>query len=424
MNTPGRVKNITVFVEHFPPYLGSDRTIYELARRAVNHGVNVHFIATQPLRYLLGGRPPDWSYKKNWYNPPPQIHPNVTSEYLLVNPFLESMWRKLPPLALFLTVILFTLRSLTPIIRHHTDVVVAAHATPICGVVAFIVSKLTFRRLVMGCPDWMSAYAAELIGSTLSSFGPVLLQLLEMRLYKWSTMIFTVTEYLKILLVSSGVHPSKIVVIPNGVDSDMFSPSVDTSDIKRKYRLENVCVIFFSGHLEDWTGITTLYDLAVRLDKDFPESRLLLVGSGDSIVTLFERLSRKNLGHMLIHAGLHPHSEMPKFTACADISLCIFPDTPLAHAASPLKLFEYMASGNAIVATALAGTREVLDDAAGILVPPNDDEALCDAVITLCKDKELREKMGAEARRLAEEKYSWNNLAQVFVDACSQALST
>ncbi len=419
----GRIQNLTVFVEHFPPFLGSDRTIFELARRVADQGVRVHFIATQPLRYLVGGRPDDWPYKKNWSAPPPKVHPNITAEYLLVSKHMESMWRRWPPIALLLTIFLFTIYSLKPIIRHHSDLVVAAHATPICGIVAFLSAKLTFRRTLMGCPDWMTAYAAELIGSSMSSLGPVLLQLLETRLYKWSDRIVTVTECLKGILVSNGIPAEKIAVIPNGVDPDLFSPSVDSSEIKHKYKLENVCVVFFSGHLEEWAGLSALYDLAIRLDEEFPDSRLLLVGSGDSIVTLFERLVRKNLGHMLVHAGLHPHEDMPKFTAAADISLCIFPDNPVAHAASPLKLFEYMASGNAVVATALAGTREVLREDTGILVPPNDTDALCEAVIRLCKDPALRRQMGRNARLLAEEKFSWKSLAKRFVDECYHAIA-
>ncbi|MHA1771474.1 MAG: hypothetical protein ACTSXS_07835, partial [Candidatus Thorarchaeota archaeon] len=102
----GRIQNLTIFVEHFPPFLGSDRTIFELARRVADRGIHIHFIATQPLRYLVGGRPDDWPYKKNWSGPPKHVHPNITAEYLLVNKHMESMWRRWPPLALLLTIFL------------------------------------------------------------------------------------------------------------------------------------------------------------------------------------------------------------------------------------------------------------------------------------------------------------------------------
>ena len=418
---PG-VRRITVFVEHFPPYLGSDRSVFELGRRAADRGISIQFIATQPLRYLLGGRPPDWKYKKRWSQPPPKVHPNITAHYLITGKNIESVWKRNRYLALLLTILLFTAYSIRPIIRHSSDLVVAAHATPLLGVVAMLAAKLTRRRLLMGCPDWMSAYAAGLLGTSLHSLGPRLLHILEVRLYKWSDRVFTVTHFLRRLLIHAGVSPDKIAVIPNGVDPKMFSPEVDTSAVKRKYRLEDLRVILFSGHLEEWAGLSLIYDLARRLDKEYPDSRILLVGSGESIVELFDRLVRRNLGHMLIHAGLHPYEAMPVFTAAADIALCIFPDTPVAHAASPLKIFEYMAAGTAVVATAVAGTLEALSEGGGILVPPNDSEALCDAVIRLCRDDRLREDLSRKAREVVEQRYSWDQLAERFLEECDRCV--
>lgn len=411
-----------MFVEHFPPYLGSDRSVFELAKRAAARDVRVQFIATQPLRYLLGGRPDDWEYKKHWSRPPPQVHPNITAHYLLVGRRLEGLWKRSRIIALLITILLFTAYSIRPILRHNSDLIISAHATPLLGVVALLSARLTLRRLFMGCPDWMSAYAAGLLGTSMHSLGPMLLHVLETQLYKWSDRVFTVTHYLRRLLIHAGVPTDKIVVIPNGVDPHEFSPDVDTSTVRRRYHLEGLRVILFSGHLEEWAGVSLMYDLAARLDREYPDSRILLVGSGESIVELFDRLVSSNLGHMLIHAGLHPHEEMPKFTAAADVALCLFPDSPVAHAASPLKLFEYMAAGTAIVATSVSGTAEVLSSGGGILVPPGDGNALCEAVIRLCRDDELRSRLGAEARAIVERGYSWDHLADVFLRECVRVL--
>jgi len=416
------VRSMVIFVEHFPPFLGSDRSIYELARRVADRGVRIHFIATQPLRYLLGRRPPTWEYAKNWAHPPPKVHPNITADYLIVNQYIRKMWRRFPPLALVLTVLLFAVYSLRPVIENRPQVIVAAHATPIVGVVSLLVSRMTFRKLIVGCPDWMAAYAAELAGASLTSFGPALLQLVEIQLYKWSNGIFAATTFLKNLLVSLGVSAHRIVVIPNGVDPAVFTPWVDTSRVRKRYRLGDVCVILFSGHLEEWAGVSLLYDLAVRLERDYPDSRILLVGSGESIVRLYERLIQGNLGYMVVHAGLRPFEEMPEFTAAADIALCVFPNTPVAHAASPLKLFEYMAAGAAVVATAVSGTAEVLRSGCGVLVPPNDAQAFCNAVLDLCRNCSLREVLGRKARRVVEARYSWFQLADEFLSYCTRAI--
>jgi glycosyltransferase involved in cell wall biosynthesis len=257
----------------------------------------------------------------------------------------------------------------------------------------------------------------------MNTLGPVFLQMVEFRLYKWSNQVFAATYYLKKLLISRGVDSESIVVIPNGVDISVFNPDVDSSEIRKKYRLGKSLIVLFSGHLEDWAGVDLIYDLAERLNQDVPNSTILLVGSGESTSRLFERLVHANLGHMLTHAGLHPYEEMPKFTALSDVSLCIFPDTPVAHAASPLKLFEYLASGRAVVATRVAGTAEVLDDTTGMLVEPGDIQGICDAVIKLSSNPELRNSLGIRGRKHVEEHYSWDILAEKFLKVCKGVIS-
>ncbi len=415
-----KVERIAVFVEHFPPFLGSDRTVYELATRVAQRGVKVHFVATQPLRYLVGQRPDDWAYKENWSGPPPDIHPNVTGEYLLLNRYLEVMWRKFPPIAYLITIALFTLSGIRAILKHQADLVVSAHASPIVGVVALLSARMSLRPIMMGCPDWMAAYAASLVDESISSLGPVLLQLAENLLYRLSNRVFAATHFLERLLVGYGIPSEKIVVIPNGVDVTNFRPDVATDAIDEKYRLGDRCIILFTGHLEEWAGVSAVYDLAKRLDEDFRGSLILLVGSGDPSTGLLKKMIRDNLGHMFVHAGLHPFEDMPMFTAAADIALCIFPDSPVSHAASPLKLFEYMAAANAVVATRVAGTAEVLDESTGVLVKPGAVDQICDAVVDLCRDEEKRKRLGRQARKCVEKKYSWWDLSEVFLSECEK----
>ncbi len=415
-----KIQSMTVMVEHFPPFLGSDRSVFELAKRAAESGVRVSFIAVQPLRYLIGRRPEDWPYKKNWERSPPKVHPNISAQYLLVDNHLKGLWHWLRPLAFLLTSMIFTVYSLKVIIDHHSQVVVAAHASPLLGTVSFLAAKLTFRPLVMMCPDWMSAYAATIAKTSMSSLGAVLLQFGEYFLYRLSNRVLTVTDFLRRLLVHMGVPSRKVIVVPNGVDEKLFTPWIDASPVIQKYRLSERVVILFTGHLEDWAGVPTLYDLAVRLESDYPQSVILLVGSGEPSTVLIERLIKANLGHMLVHAGLQPYEMMPMFNAAADIALCMFPDSPLSRAASPLKLFEYLAAGAAVVATRVAGTMEVADDSVSVLVRPDDKQELCDAVIALCRDPERRLELGRNARLLVEKDYSWDVLSGRFVRECEK----
>lgn len=412
------IKRLAVFVEHFPPFLGSDRSIFELAKRVADTGVQVHFIVTQPLRYLIGERPADWKYKDSWSGPPPKVHKNISAEYLIVGKRTSVLWRRFMPLAYLLTIIRFIVMSIRAIIRFNPDVVVAAHASPIVGVAAVLSSKLTTKPFLMGCPDWMSAYAAGLGNESMSSLKPVIIQLFEFTLYRWSDRVFAATEFLKNLLVSHGLNPKKIEVIPNGADTDLFNPDLDVSEIRKMYRLDDRYVVLFIGHLEDWAGVDLIYDLADCLNQKVPNATILLVGEGESAGSLLTRLARSNLGHMVTHAGLQPYEKMPLFTAVSDVTLCLFPDTPVSHAASPLKLFEYLSAGTAIIATNVAGTTEVLDSTCGVLVSPGNVNEICDAAVLLRNDHNLRNTLGKRGRKLVEEKYSWAKLGRRLLDIC------
>ncbi len=418
------LKSMAVFVEHFPPFLGSDRSIFELATRAARHGIAVKFIALQPLRYLLGHRPRHWEYKKYWSQTSPSVNtpPNVTVEHIFVGSVLERMWRRLPFLAFPLTVCLFVIESLMVLSSCRPRLVVVAHASPLLGVVGSICAKLTLRPLVMGCPDWMAAYAAELVRKKLSSFGPMLLHWLEMQLYRHSDAIYVVTRYLQHLLVHNGVRSERIHIVPNGVDIRAFSPDVDGSVVRERYHIsKETCVILFTGHLEHWAGLRLLPHLVRRLNSEMCSSKILLVGEGQIASDVRSELAQHGLDHMLVLTGPQPFEEMPRFVAAADIALCLFPDTPLSHAASPLKLFEYMSAAKAIVATRVAGTAEILCQGSGVLVAPDSVEEICDAVIRLCKDAKLRRELGQKARETVVD-YDWDVLLYRFLNCCVSAL--
>ena len=405
-----RAKRVAVFVEHFPPYLGSDRTIFELGTRLPSYGYKVHYVVTQPLRYLLGRRPENWDYKENWKKGPPKVGKNISACYLLVPNIIDRLWTKSRILAFPLTLLYFLLQSMREIIRFKPDAVISAHATPIVGVVASFSSKLLRKPLIMSCPDWMSAYAAQLSGGKMTNLGPLFLQTLEVFLIKLAKSSFTVTHYMKRILVMQGIRKESIKVIPNGVDSNLFSDSLDQIELKKEYGIEDRTVVLYAGHIEDWAGLEIVETLTKRLASEFPEALLLLVGAGESVDKVIAIVEKAGVSNQFQYGGIKPFNEMPRIVSAVDIALCVFPDTPVSHAASPLKLFEYMGCGKAIVATSVTGTVEALTQDAGILVKPGNIDEICDKVLELCKDSEQRKEIGHKARELVVSKFSWSVL--------------
>ena len=97
-----------------------------------------------------------------------------------------------------------------------------------------------------------------------------------------------------------------------------------------------------------------------------------------------------------------------------DLAAMPFPFTPhFAHFASPLKLFEYMAAGCAIIASDLPAWSDVISDGeTALLLPPDDTAAWGSAIDRLRHDKDLRQELGSRARERALARYTWEARAQ------------
>ena len=125
------------------------------------------------------------------------------------------------------------------------------------------------------------------------------------------------------------------------------------------------------------------------------------------------------LGHL-------PAAAVPRALAAFDVNTMPFPWTEhFAYYASPIKLFEYMASGRAIVATDLPSTAEIVQDGeTALLVPPSDVGALAAALGRLHDDAALRDRLAENARQLVYERYTWAARARAilgFIQAANPA---
>ena len=113
--------------------------------------------------------------------------------------------------------------------------------------------------------------------------------------------------------------------------------------------------------------------------------------------------------------GAVPHEQVPRLLGEADIGLAPYsPDAPAYF--SPLKLFEYLAAGLAIVAADIPGVRDVTGSEAAVLIPPGDAPALAREVAVLAADHAARERLGSAARALAAE-HTWQRRGQRIIEA-------
>jgi glycosyltransferase involved in cell wall biosynthesis len=224
--------------------------------------------------------------------------------------------------------------------------------------------------------------------------------------------IITVSEATKTRLVEVWKVPKeKIVVFPNGVDVHRFRPyQGNRAEIRGSLGLNDSPVIIYVGGFYLWHDITTLLDGVAQVLTAYPEARLLLVGDGKLRPASIQYANDLGIGHAVQFTGVRAQGEIPDLINAADVAVAPYPKMEQAWWGSSMKLFEYMASGIALIASDVGQqVSEIIRDGTnGLLVKPGDALALAAAINRLIKDPVLRSRLGKQARDDAIRNYSWD----------------
>jgi glycosyltransferase involved in cell wall biosynthesis len=224
---------------------------------------------------------------------------------------------------------------------------------------------------------------------------PRLARKLEHRVWRGADRVLPVTHVLARELRDAGVAAERIVVIPNAIDPARFGQRMDVATAKAQLGLSGYTVIGFTGFMRDWHGL----DAVVKwmASPDAPSVvHLLLVGEGPALPALKMQAEVLGITRRVTFAGLVERAMVPRMVAAFDIAL----QPKAVEYCSPLKLFEYMALGKAIVAPDQENIREVLvPEVSGILFDARKPQSLTAAIARLAGDENLRARLGAEAQR-------------------------
>lgn len=216
--------------------------------------------------------------------------------------------------------------------------------------------------------------------------------------------VLPVTRILAGFVKDYGVPEDKIVVIPNGINEAHFSNTPTPEQAKAALSLEGRLVLGFTGYVRDWHGV----DKVVRWMADARSpatAHLLVVGDGPAREDL-ERLAQElGVSERVTFTGVVPRKDVPGHVAAFDIAL----QPAVVAYASPLKLFEYLFLGKAIVAPDAPNLREVLEDGRNaLLFSPDQPGSLEAALLRLCEDAQLRADLGKHAHQsIAEQQFTW-----------------
>lgn len=245
-------------------------------------------------------------------------------------------------------------------------------------------------------------------------------------------LIVVVSQVMKDSLTHRGIASEKVLVNPNGVNPEVYSPDIDGSVIRKKIKCQEKLIIGFIGTFGKWHGAEVLAQSFATLLKKYPLYRetlhLMMIGEGLTLPPVKETIKQNQLEKFVTFTGTIPQEKAPPYLAACDI--LVSPHVPNSDGSkffgSPTKLFEYMAMGKGIIASDLEQIGDILDHKkTAYLVKPGDESDLIQGLKTLIDHPDLRKTLGQNARKEVTKNYTWkkhtHNIIERLKEICPPA---
>jgi hypothetical protein len=237
-----------------------------------------------------------------------------------------------------------------------------------------------------------------------------LLERLELAAYTAADQVVVVSEGFRANLVERGVPASKVHTVRNGVDLRRFNPD-EPSDPVLRARLgaaPDDCLVLYIGTHGISQGLLAVADAVARLRRREPglpgpgqPVRMAFVGDGADKHRLEQRVAELGLDNVTMLPSV-PSAEVPSLLAAADVCLVPLRRVPLFATFIPSKVFECLAAAKPVIGSVTGEAAQILSEAGGLVVPPEDSDALAAAIRDLASDPARRRAMGRAGRAYAE----------------------
>jgi glycosyltransferase involved in cell wall biosynthesis len=300
------------------------------------------------------------------------------------------------------------LRLLCKVIREERIDIIHAHNYE--GALVGIMAKwITGRPLLYNAVNLMSdelagykfikpAFLAHGLAHALDWFIPI-----------FPNHITAVSPELRTWFIEHGVRPSKVDMVPAGIEPDLFDhPQPDK--FRQQYQLNGQPIVMYTGVLNAFQRVDYLLRAFAVALREQPKALLLVVSP---LVSEVHEREQKHLAqelgisHSIIWISPHTLQDLPSYLALADVCVVPRPECP-GH---PVKLLNYMLAGKPVVSFAggAKGVRHLHD---AFIVPNHDFEALGRGMITLLNDRALAHDLGANARATVLAEFDWRQICR------------
>jgi len=390
--------NILFFTENFPPETNAAATrVYERALYWVKWGHKVTVITCQPN--FPQGRVFD-GYE-NRYGVEEMDGLRVVRVRTYISPNRGVIRRVMDFLSFMVNG--YRAARLEPV----PDVTVSTSPQFFAAVAAWWFARRRACKYVFELGDlWPASIAA--VGAMKPNLGLRLIERLELKMYRDADAVVALTASFKANLVERGIPTGKIAVVINGVDLWRYAPAPRNETLAKQAGTDGAeCVIGYIGTHGMAHALGNVLDAAALL-QDRHDIRFLLVGAGAERAALIARAEREHLQNIRF-LDPQPKDRMPEVWSLCDVALVHLKNSSVFEGVIPSKIFEAMGMGLPILFAGPAGEgSRIVDGAeAGLVVPPENAQALADAARAFADDagkrRELARNSHAAAPRYSRE---------------------
>jgi glycosyltransferase involved in cell wall biosynthesis len=235
-------------------------------------------------------------------------------------------------------------------------------------------------------------------------------------LYRKADQIVVVTPAFEDHLIRYWRIPSsKIAIVENGVETQLFSPEASDTSLRSRLGLEGKFLVAYIGTMGMAHGLDTLIEAAASLQTTHPEIAFLLVGEGADKERIKSMADARKLGNLHL-VDQQPRERIPAFICAADACLVLLKKTELFKTVIPTKMLEFMSCARPVILGVDGQARQILEEAhGGIAIEPESASSLANAIIALAAQPSTRQRLGASARNYIVEHCSREQTAKDYI---------
>jgi len=238
------------------------------------------------------------------------------------------------------------------------------------------------------------------------------------KIIKKADKIVTLGYNMKEELISQGIERNKIIIVPNGVDTEKLYPKPPQVYLKEKLGIKNEKLLGYIGSIRRIEGIEILLKAMEIIKREIKDVFLLIIGPGDPIYINELKIIAKKLkiNNYVKFLGPVPNSEIDDYYSILDI--CIIPrlNIRVNRLVTPLKPLEVMAMGKVLLVSDLPALKELVKpDLSGELFETENSEDLADKIMKFIINPEETNRLGQSARKYVENNYSWQKIIKKYI---------